>query len=59
MNTTDPGGSAVQGVGLKPLDCRECEFEPRSGHGCSSLLLVVFCASSGLCDGLITRSDES
>ena len=29
------------------------------GHGCSSVVFVVSCAGSGLCDELITRLEES
>jgi hypothetical protein len=28
-------------------------------HGCSSLVFVVCCVGSGLCDELITRAEES
>jgi hypothetical protein len=47
------------GVGLRSLDCWDCTFESRPGHGCSSVVFVVCCVSSGLCDELITRSEES
>jgi hypothetical protein len=49
---------AVQGVGLRSLDCWDCGFEYRWRQGCSSLVFVVCCVGSGLCDGLITRSVE-
>jgi hypothetical protein len=42
--------------GLRPLVCRG--FESLRGHGCWSLLLILFCVGSGLCDGLTTRSEE-
>jgi hypothetical protein len=29
------------------------------GHGCLSVVSVVFCAGRGLCDGLITLPEES
>jgi hypothetical protein len=32
-------------------------FESRSGHGCLSV--VLSCVGRGLCDGLITRPEES
>jgi hypothetical protein len=43
--------------GLRPL----AGFESRSGYGCLSLVLyvVLSCAYGGLCNGLITRSEES
>ena len=42
--------------GLRPLDCWDCGFESRWGHGCSS---VVYCVGSGLCHELITHLEES
>jgi len=30
-------------VGLRPLVCWDCGFESRRGHGCLSLVRVVFC----------------
>ena len=39
----DPSGSAVYGVALRPFACWECGFESRQGHGCLSLLSVVWC----------------
>ena len=44
---------------MQPLERRDRIFESRRGHGCSSLVFVVCCVGSGLCDGLITRSEES
>jgi len=52
------GGRAVYGVGLKPLDGWDRGFESRRGHGCSFLVFIVCCAGSGLCDKLISRSEE-
>jgi hypothetical protein len=52
---TDGGGPALYGVGLLPLDCWDRRFESRWGHGCSSLVFVVCCVGSGLCDKLITN----
>ena len=48
-----------RGVGLQPLDFWDRGFESRWRHGCSSLVFVVCCVCSGLCDELITRSGES
>jgi hypothetical protein len=48
---------AVYGVSLRPLGCWGRGFESRSGHGCLSV--VLFCVGRGLCDGLITRPEES
>jgi hypothetical protein len=45
--------------GLQPLDSWDGVFESRWGHGCSSLVFVVCCVGSGLCDELITGSEES
>jgi hypothetical protein len=47
------------GVGLRPLCCWNHGFEFRSGNGCSFLVFFVCCVGSGLCDGLITRSEVS
>jgi hypothetical protein len=44
---------------LQPLDLWGRVFESRWWHARSSLLFVVCCIGSGLCDGLITRSEES
>jgi hypothetical protein len=46
------------GVGLEPFDFWDCGFDSRRGHGCSSLVFVVCFVGSGLCDGLITRSEQ-
>jgi hypothetical protein len=43
----------------KPLDCCDCGFESRWVHGCSYVVFVVCCVGSGICDELITRSEES
>jgi len=40
--------------GLRPLACWDCGFESRRRHGCLSVL-----SGRGLCDGLITRPEES
>ena len=44
---------------MRPPDCRNRGFETRWGHGCSSLAFVLCSAGSGLCDRLITSSDDS
>jgi hypothetical protein len=45
--------------GFRPLHCCNCGFEPRWRYEGSSLVFVVCRVSSGLCDGLFTRSEES
>jgi hypothetical protein len=57
----DPSGRAVESVGLRPLGCWDRGFESRPGHGCFSLVLyvVLSCVGRRLCDGLITRPEES
>jgi len=51
------GGSAVWGVGLRPLNCRDCGFEFLWGYECSYFLFAVCYVSSGLFDGLISISE--
>jgi hypothetical protein len=46
-------------VGLQPLACWDCGFESRRGHGCLFVVSVVCLSGRGLCDGLITRPEES
>jgi len=41
------------------LDYWERGFESRRQHGCSSLMFVLRYIGSGLCDELITSSEES
>jgi len=41
--SADPGGRAVQFVGLLPLACWDCGFEYCRGHGCMSVVFVVWC----------------
>jgi len=41
------------------LDCWDREFESCWGHGCSSLVFVVCCVGSDLCNKLITCSEGS
>jgi hypothetical protein len=50
----DPGG-----VGLRPFACWNCRFEPRQVHGCRLVVIDVCVENGGLCDGLITRPEES
>jgi hypothetical protein len=45
--------------GVRPLACWDSGFESRWGHAVLSLVFLVFCVGSGLCDELITRSGES
>jgi len=41
----------------RPLVCWDCGFESHKGHGCFSVVIVVCCQVSGLCDGsLVQRS---
>jgi hypothetical protein len=49
----------AQSVCLQPLACWDCGFESRLGHGCLSVVSVVCLSGRGLCDGLITRLEES
>ena len=44
---------------LRLLDCWARGFESRWEYECSSLVFVVYCVGSGLCDELITYSYES
>ena len=44
------GGHAVQGVGLQLLDFWD--------SGSESLVFIVCCVGSGLCDELIARAEE-
>jgi len=59
LTDTDPGYRVVEGVGLQPPDYWHCGFGYRRGQGCSSFVFVVCCAGSGLCDKLITSSENS
>ena len=38
-----PCGRAVYGVGLRPIACWDCGFESHRGHGCLSVVSVVYC----------------
>jgi len=53
------GHHAACNVGLKPSDHWDRGFKSRWGHLYSSLMFVVCCVGSGLCDGLIALSEES
>jgi len=57
MRMREPIPSAVE-VGLEPFDFWDCRFDSRRGHGCSSLVFVVCCVGSDLCDELMTRSEQ-
>jgi hypothetical protein len=46
-------------VGLLLLACFDPKLESQGEHGCSSLMFVVCCEGSCLCDELITRAGES
>jgi len=52
----NPGGRAVEGLGLRPLACRDCGFKFRQGQGCFSLMCVVCCTYS---KRLLLRADPS
>ena len=41
---------------MKSLVSWDRGFEFRLGHGVSSVVFVVCCVGSGMCDGLMTRS---
>ena len=43
LNRADPSGSAVSGVGLRPLPCWDCVFESRRRHGCLCFVSVECC----------------
>jgi hypothetical protein len=51
----NPDGHASLGVGLKALDC----WDHSQRHGCSSVVFIVCCVGSSLCDELTTHSEES
>ena len=56
---TNPGGRAVEGVGLRPLVCWDCGFKPFREQGCLSLVSSVSCTARGLCCGPIPRPEDS
>jgi len=43
LGTAEPSGRAVEGVGRRPVACRDYAFESRWEHGCLSLVSVVCC----------------
>jgi hypothetical protein len=45
-------------LNLQTFDYWDREFESRRGHGYSSLVFVVYCVGSGICDELVTSSEE-
>ena len=59
LSQAGPSGRAVDGVGLRLLACWDCGFKSQPGHGCLSVVNVVCLSGRGLCDGLITRPEES
>jgi hypothetical protein len=65
QSLADPGGRAVQGVGMRPFACWDCGFESRRRHGYLSLVSVVCCevevCASGrsLVKGIPTEWDVS
>jgi hypothetical protein len=53
-NVANPGGHAIEGVGLEPLALWVCWFESHREHGCSPPLVnVMCCAGRCVCDGPI------
>ena len=59
MVEVDPSTRAFYGVGLRPFACWDCGFESRAGAWMS--VCCECCVLSGrvLCDGPITRPEES
>ena len=53
-----PSGHVVKVVGLQPLACWDRGFESHWGHGCLSVVSVVF-SGRGLCNELLTHPEES
>ena len=58
-NLTNPGGRAPETSVCDRSITGIMSSNPAAGHGCSSLVFVVCCLGSGLCVGLITRSEVS
>lgn len=54
----DSSDDAVYGVALRQLACWDCWFEFRQEHRCLSLVIIVCCAGTVLCDELIPRPGE-
>ena len=59
MQKAEAGAPAVYDVGLRPLDCWDRGFEFRQRNGYSSLVFTACRVDSGLCEQLISRSEES
>jgi len=57
LKAAGPGGRAVYGVDLQPLACWDCGFESHRGMNVCCECCVL--SGRGLCDGLITRPEES
>ena len=55
----DPSGRAVQCAGTKPLACWDYGCESCRGHGCPAFPECYVLSGRGLCDGPITRPEES
>jgi hypothetical protein len=55
----NPGGRAVEGLGLRPLACRDCGFKFHQEQGYLSRVSVVSCTTRGFCYGPIPRPEES
>jgi hypothetical protein len=43
LAVSDSSGSAVKGVGLRPLACWDCGFDSRRQHASLSVVSVMFC----------------
>ena len=56
--TVDSVDPRLWDVGLQSIECRNRSFESRWGHDCSSILFVLYCVGTGLCDELVTRSED-
>jgi len=48
----DPNGRVVWSVGLRPLVCWDCGFEPLRAHSCLFLVSVVCCQVEVSASGL-------
>jgi hypothetical protein len=46
-------------IGLNPLGCWDHGFKSHWVHGCSSLVFVICCVGSGLCNKLVPHSEKS
>jgi len=52
VSKLDPGGRAVEGVGLRLIYCWDRGFETCWGHALSFLVFDLYYAGSANCDGL-------